>query len=36
MIGHMCLVMDGHLSLGGEHDVVYTEIKYNDVLLKFR
>ena len=25
--GHMCTVMDGNQSLGGEHDTVYTEIE---------
>ena len=25
--GHMCMVTDGKQTLGGEHDVVYTEIE---------
>ena len=27
LTGHVCVVMDGNESLGGEHDVIYTEIK---------
>ena len=34
--GQMCVVMDGNQSLGGEHDVIYTETEiYNNVHLKF-
>ena len=33
--GHMCMVMDGNQTFGREHNAVYTEIKYNDVHLKF-
>ena len=32
---HMCVVMDGNQSLGGEHDVIYTEFEiYYNVHLK--
>ena len=25
--GHMCTVIDGNLTFGGEHDAVYSEVK---------
>ena len=28
------MVMDGNETFGGEHDVMYTEVNYNDVNLK--
>ena len=35
MTGRMGTVIDGNSSLGGKHNAVYTEIKYNDVNLTF-